>query len=212
MNDLTIIDQYSKELPNKWKEAEFDHKVNCEVPKNWIKKHPFAKVDYLPIDKVEFLMTYTFGKWNVEVKEVSQLFNSVAVCVRVHYRHPVSNEMTYQDGVGAVGIQTDKGASASDMGAIKSDAVMKALPSAKSYAIKDACEHIGRIFGRDLNRPDAIAFQLEEKVVTEREQLIELFNLKHENLDAQMLNDFNRIINNNEFKSYAKAIKTLQEL
>jgi hypothetical protein len=33
-----------------------------------------------------------------------------------------------------------------------------ALPSAKSYAIKDAAEHFGAIFGRDLNRKDIIQF------------------------------------------------------
>jgi hypothetical protein len=27
-----------------------------------------------------------------------------------------------------------------------------ALPMAKSYAIKDACDHFGKLFGRDLNR------------------------------------------------------------
>jgi hypothetical protein len=55
-------------------------------------------------------------------------------------------------------VQTDAGKSAADLGAIKASAVQMALPSAKSYAIKDAAEHFGAIFGRDLNRKDIIQF------------------------------------------------------
>ena len=36
---------------------------------------------------------------------------------------------------------------------------MKNLPAAESYALKDAAEKIGTIFGGDLNRKDEINFQ-----------------------------------------------------
>jgi hypothetical protein len=35
---------------------------------------------------------------------------------------------------------------------------MMALPIAESYAIKDASEKIGKLFGRDLNRKDTMGF------------------------------------------------------
>jgi len=35
---------------------------------------------------------------------------------------------------------------------------MKAAPASKSFAVKDAAEQIGRLFGRDLNRPDQISY------------------------------------------------------
>jgi hypothetical protein len=35
---------------------------------------------------------------------------------------------------------------------------MKGLPSAKSFAVKDACEHLGRLFGKDLNRESSLEF------------------------------------------------------
>lgn len=142
--------------------------VNNPPNPKWVKRHPFVKVQneqgqmeqmpYLPIDKVEYMLTRIFQQWKVEVLDVKQLFNSVATTVRLHYKSPITGEWMFHDGVGACGIQTDKGASASDLTAIKQSAVAMALPSSKSYAIKDAAENIGKIFGRDLSRKDTVGF------------------------------------------------------
>jgi hypothetical protein len=86
------------------------------------------------------------------------MFNAVYVTVRLHLQHPVTGEMFYMDGVGAAELQTKTGASASDLAAINKGAVMMALPMAKSYAIKDAAENLGKLFGRDLNRKDVLAY------------------------------------------------------
>lgn len=133
--------------------------LNKQPPASWVKKHPFAKgVDYIPIDKVEMLLTKIFQQWRCEVISVSQLFNSISVHVRLHYLHPVTGQWMYHDGVGAVGVQTDAGSGASNLSSIKQNAVMLALPAAKSYALKDAAELIGVIFGSNLNRKDTMAF------------------------------------------------------
>jgi hypothetical protein len=83
----------------------------------------------------------------------------VYATVRLHYLDPITGEWGYHDGTGAMPVQTDKGKSASDLAAIKSSAIQMALPAAVSYAIKDAAEHLGVLFGRDLNRKDTIAYQ-----------------------------------------------------
>lgn len=146
-----------------FKEDQLNALLNVEPRENWIKDHPFAKgVRYLPIDKIEFLLTKIFQIWKVEVLREGVLFNSVYVAVRLHYRHPISSEMLFHDGLGAVGVQTDAGESASNMKAIKQDAIMKALPAAESYAVKDAAEKFGRLFGKDLNRKDAAHFTIEK--------------------------------------------------
>ena len=133
--------------------------LNAEPPKEWIKEHPmFKKVRYLPIERVEYLLTRIFLKWNVEVKTVQVIANSVVVTIRLYYQDPMSDQMLWQDGVGAAPLQTDKGAGAVDFNAIKSDAVMKAAPAAESYAVKDAAEKIGKLFGKDLNRADKIMY------------------------------------------------------
>lgn len=138
---------------------QFNELLNQEPPETIVKQHPTAKnVRYIPIDKVEILLTKFFQDWYVEIRKTHQILNSVATDVRLHYLHPIQKEWRYQDGTGAVAVQTSKGAAASDMAQIVSDGVMKALPASKSYAIKDAAEHLGKIFGRDLNRKDTIAF------------------------------------------------------
>ena len=121
-------------------------------PKN-VQKHPYAKdVHYLSIGHMEMLLDQIFQFWKVEVLETKQMFNAIAVTVRLHYYDIITQAWTFHDGVGAMDVQTEKGASAADLNKINANAVMKALPSAKSYAIKDACGHIGKVFGRDLNR------------------------------------------------------------
>lgn len=133
--------------------------VNSNPPKSFMQAHPTAKnVKYIPIDKIEWLLTRLFQKWHVEILREGTMFNSVFVVIRLHYYNPVTKEWEQQEGVGAVGMQTAKGAAAADMNQILGDAVMKGLPAAESYAVKDAAEKIGRLFGKDMNRKDTYGF------------------------------------------------------
>lgn len=133
--------------------------LNQEPPKGWVKDHPIVKnVKYIPIERIEYLLTRIFIFWNVEIKNVLTIANSVIVVIRLYYQDRFSDKMLWQDGLGAAPIQTDKGAKAMDWNAAKSDAVMKAAPAAESYAIKDAAEKIGKLFGKDLNRADKIMY------------------------------------------------------
>jgi hypothetical protein len=141
------------------KENNLNILLNQEPKKAWVKDHPFAKgIKYIPIEVVEYLMTSIFIHWSVEVKTVQVVANSMVVTIRLHYRNPVGGDMRWQDGIGACPIQTDKDANATDFTKIKSDAIMKAAPAAESYAIKDAAEKLGKLFGKDLNRKDAFGY------------------------------------------------------
>jgi hypothetical protein len=134
--------------------------LNAPCPPNWVRQNKYANnTNYLPIGRVEDMLTRIFQEWKVEVLAEGQMFNSVYVKVRLHYKNPLNGDWKFHDGLGAVGIQTDAGAKASDLNSIKQTAVMMALPAAKSYAIKDAAEHLGTLFGRDLNRKDVIEFK-----------------------------------------------------
>lgn len=129
--------------------------LNQQPPEKWLKVHPFVKnLKYLPIERIEYLLTRIFFKWRVEIKKTQLIGNSVVVEVRLHYFNPISNEWDWQDGVGASPLQTDSGSGAIEFNKLKSGAVMMAAPAAKSYAVKDAAEQIGAIFGKNLNRAD----------------------------------------------------------
>ena len=157
--NLPSIKELRSDLEIKGNQNSLNIVLNEAPPEIWVKQHPIAKnMKYLPIERVEYLLTRIFLKWNVEVKSIQVIANSVVVCVRLFYQDVFSEEMLWQDGIGAAPMQTDKGAGAVDFNAIKSDAVMKAAPAAESFAIKDAAEKIGKLFGKDLNRADKIMY------------------------------------------------------
>lgn len=185
----TIVDGDS--LVEFQKRDEFLQIVNFAPPEKFIKNHPLASgVKYLPIDKVELMLTKLFQQWRVEVLREGQLLNSVYVAVRLHYRDPISKEWTSQDGLGAVQIQVDKGENASNLAAIKSDAIMKGLPAAESFAVKDAAEKIGKLFGKDLNRRDALDFTpsyaTEEKKQTAKDGIAKAVEKAKQHEDSEI--------------------------
>lgn len=156
---LPTLNELSMQPEDAFKNDAFKMLVNHPPKAEWVKTNKFANnSSYMPIDKVEILLDTIFQMWEVHVLNITTMFNSVCVTVRLRYKHPVTGEWMSHDGVGAKGVQVDSGCKASDMAAIKENAVTMALPIAKSYAIKDAADHLGKIFGRDLNRKDVVDF------------------------------------------------------
>jgi hypothetical protein len=125
----------------------------------WVRDHPTAKdVKYIPIGIIEWLLTYLFVNWHVEIRETKLIANSVAITIRLFFRDPVTGEERWTDGVGAAPLQVNKGELASDFDKIKAASVMIAAPMAKTYAIKDAAETLGKLFGKDLNRKEDMGY------------------------------------------------------
>lgn len=153
-----IADLYNGDIDLKRDMNELNVLLNQNPAEKWLKEHPMAKTKYIPIERIEWLLTKIFIDWKVEIRQVQIIANSCVVTIRLYYRDVLTNEMLWQDGVGAAPIQTDKGAGATDFNKVKSDGVMKAAPAAESYAVKDAAEKIGKLFGKDLNRADQIMY------------------------------------------------------
>ena len=206
---LPKIQDLHNDLHEAFKTDQLNLLLNQKPKKEWVKDHPFAKnVKYLPIDKVEFMLTKIFGEWRVEILSEGQMFNSVYVKVRLHYKRPTDGEWSFHDGLGAVGVQTDKGASASDLNAIKQDAIMKALPAAESYAIKDAAEKLGVLFGKDLNRKETMAYEASFTEVNEK-MLYELLEQKAEKLTPTEYKQASDVLSNNQTKDFQRLHKLL---
>lgn len=194
--------------------------LNSTVNTKWLKTHPTAKnVKYLPIDKIEILLDMIFQEWRIEILNISQLAQSVCVTVRVHYKNPITGEWSFHDGVGASPLQTNAGKSAADLANIKNNAVQLAAPAAKSYAIKDAVEHLGKMFGRDINRSDTVGYEFlyedKEQKKEVKDNLKELItqlksskNLKE--LQDNFVKGVNKFKGNNEV--IAELIKIKDEL
>ena len=160
-NNLPKLADLHYDVATAFKNDDLKLLLNQPPHASWVKKNKYANnAEYVPIDKIEFLLDRIFQEWQVEVKETKQLFNAIQVSVRVHYLHPVTGEWRFHDGVGAKELQTvkDSGPLKLDFSNVNKGAVEMAAPIAKSMAIKDACDHLGKLFGRDLNRKDTIDF------------------------------------------------------
>ena len=88
-----------------------------------------------------------------------------------------------------------------------------AFPMAKTIAIKDACDHFGKLFGADLNRKDTIAFipTFTDKS-TMYEDLAELYEVKKSVLSVDEDTNAKRILSNKERTSYVKLFNYLKSL
>lgn len=167
--EVPTIAQLQDDPDKAYKNDQLQKVLHAQPPAVFIKTNKYVKVkneqnqnvdlQYIPIYHVKFLLTRIFGVyWYTEVIDFKVLFNSIGVQVRLYYQNPTTGEWHHKDGVGAVGCQTDAGSTATDFNALKADAVMKALPAAESYAIKNAAEKIGDVFGGKLQKWDAMEF------------------------------------------------------
>jgi hypothetical protein len=170
-NKLPVLADLYSDTELKIAQNDLNILLNAAPAPGWLKEHPFAKVvkviegkkvnvpaKYIPIERTEWLLTRIFIRWHVEIKTVQLIANSVSVTVRLFYQDVVTKEMLWQDGIGAVALQTDQGAGAIEFDKIKSSAVQMAAPAAETYAVKDAAEKIGKLFGKDINRATQIAY------------------------------------------------------
>lgn len=211
----TTAQLFEENLQEAFKNDQFNLLLNVEPKKEWVKKNPYANnSSYIPIGVIETLLQKIFKKFRVEVIETKTMFNAVAVTVRLHFWNGIDGTWSYQDGVGAVELQTkaDSGCLKPDFSNINKGAVMMALPMAKSYAIKDACEHLGKLFGRDLNRKDTMAFEADKSMAGDDQwaELQELYNAVEENLTEDEKINAERILKNKEMNSFNKLHKQLK--
>ena len=128
-----------------FKNDQFKLLVNQQPPASWIKVNKFANnSQYVPIDKIEYLLDKIIQHWKIEILETKQMFNSVMVTVRVHYKHPIDGNWYFHDGVACKELQTkkDSGSRVADIGAggkeynVKTDAAWDAAKKKVSKGLK----------------------------------------------------------------------------
>lgn len=167
-HQLPTIAELQQDLQTALQNDKLNYLLNQPVPKEWVKKNKFVKVknesggwvdmEYLPIDKIEYLLLRIFGRWRREIISITQVANSVMAIVRLWVWNPVYQDWDWHDGVGAVAIQQDAGASATDIEAVKKNAIQIGAPAAVSFALKNAAKQLGEIFGKNLSENNTIHF------------------------------------------------------
>ncbi|CAB4132169.1 hypothetical protein UFOVP136_62 [uncultured Caudovirales phage] len=162
----TLAELYSDNLEQAVKLEQFTLLLNQPPKQEWIKKHPFIKdYYYLPADKIEYLLKAIFKEYKIEITGQGTAFNGVWVTVRIHYRHPITKEWLFHDGIGAAQLQTAKGTSPADLANINNGALSMAFPIAKTVAIKDAADHFGTLFGSNVNRKDVVNYNADQSLL-----------------------------------------------
>ena len=146
--------------PDIWKADALMTLLNQPPKQEWVKVHQYIKgYNYLPIERVEYLLKTIFKRYRIEITGQGQAFNGVWVTVRINYQNPLTGEWDFHDGIGAAQLQTAKGTSPADLVNINNGALSMAFPIAKTLAVKDAADHFGKLFGSDLNRKDVISYE-----------------------------------------------------
>lgn len=203
---------------------DFNLILNTPVPKQWIKEHPYvtikidgknAQLPYVPVKRVKYLLKRIYGKYEWEIKECKQVLNAMVVVGKLTITNPITGLKESQDGVGAAAIQMDKDATQGDLTAIKANAIQIGAPAAESYALKNAAEKFGDIFGGNIYDIDKTAytpvFDYDSRNPPTYEQLKDLADdmsiwmilTKDEQTNAS------RILTNKEVNSYVKLYKLL---
>ncbi len=205
------------------KQDKFNFLMNQPPPKKWIAKHDYIKVvnekgqkvpyEYLPIDKVEYLLRKIFKKYKIEILREGHSFNGVYVVVRVHYKDVVTGDMDFHDGIGAINLQVKSGTSIMDLANINAGALSMAYPHAKTLAVKDACDMFGKLFGSDLNRRDTLGASMDSPRKTDQEKLeeiYELMNMEHLSIPETERMHIERIVEEKDTGQYNKCLQILK--
>jgi hypothetical protein len=221
--NLPSLQELVSDLDVYEKHDQFNFLVNQLPPPSWVTKHNYIKVEnekgqkvpyeYLPIDKVEYLLRKIFKAYRIEILREGTAFNGVYVVVRVHYIDIVTSQWEYHDGVGAIQLQVKSGSSPADLANINNGALSMAFPHAKTLAVKDACDMFGKLFGADLNRRGTLNASLDAARKTPEEQLAEIKELLE--VDGLRLSEedrmnIERIIEDKEVIRYKKCISELK--
>lgn len=149
--DLFEQVQSTTELEGMKKYLQF---LNKEPSKKNIKVN--NDVQYLPIGYIEKLLDEVFkGCWSYTIVSSEVKLNSCVVTIELKVIHPNGFVIT-RGGIGAVPVQLKKGEVEINPENINPMALQKCFPSAKSYALSNAAQSLGDIFGRNLMRKDGL--------------------------------------------------------
>jgi hypothetical protein len=155
---IPTLAELHKDNPDAFANDQLKTLLNMPVNQAWLKKHPLTNQPYLPIDKVDYLLDRIFGRWEVDIKSISKIENSVVAVITLKVWNPTRNDWDRHDGAGAMPIQVESQCPPYDMTKLKSNGVQLAVPAAVSYAKKDAADNLGTIFGRNVTRKDSLVF------------------------------------------------------
>jgi hypothetical protein len=119
-----------------------------------VKVNKFAdNSKYIPISFLEMKLDELFiGLWQTENFKTQIVANEIIGSLELSYLHPNFKVWIKRVGVGGVLIRQKKDANITDIEAKIKNALTMDYPHLKAMCFRNACQSIGKLFGRDLNR------------------------------------------------------------
>jgi hypothetical protein len=156
---IKSLPSYENLLKGEIEQTDLQKLLETEPAKEWLKDHPTAKnekgeaVQYLPIERIDFLLRGIYaGHW-LEVIDTNLTQFSIQITVRLFVVNPETGRVEHSDGVGGAGSK---------------NGIEAAVPIAESLAKKNAAKKLGKIFGRDVSRE--LDGEMEPKKQTEKSE------------------------------------------
>lgn len=159
-----------KTLKAKWEKLEaFQMMLNQAPPEAAIEATPDKKAKTMVISHVEnALDMFYLGQWSTRDFQYTAIGNELAGTIVLEVVHPITGMIRTLCGAAAQAIMMDaapddltsreKNMWAQDIANKKSKALKMNLPALKSECLKNAAQHLGKAFGKDLNRKNAAGY------------------------------------------------------
>ena len=200
-SDLAKVDRFP--FIEKFRKAfeDFQRILNKQPSKKNIKKNKLANdSDYIPISILEKQLDEVYGGlWKYRVTQIFQLLNSIVVVLELEVYHP-SGVWIMRGCIGAVPIQLKKDENDITPNTINKMAVQMNAPSAKSFALSNAIQSLGEVFGRNINRKEQ---DLDYIYMTE--QMTDFEPKKEQAISLVKSSNIDNMTKNSVLKSIEKA-------
>lgn len=165
----------------------FKSVLNKKPPKTFLKKNEFYGNLYMPLEVSERILSALFKSysWNFSCPPVVEEGN-IIFCVTLTVVNPITEEKETFIGTSAVPIKPVNGTTRD---------IHPHIPAAKSYAMMNACKHIGRLFRAENDNITKIFDTYfedkmkEPELSKEADRLIRLINKATKVSEVQKYND-----------------------
>lgn len=189
--------------------------VNLAPKKEWLKKTPDGKADYIPIEIIERELRQDFnGLVQFELLTERRELNEYIATARIKAFHPVILQWMNYDGIGSVVIMQDKDATLESFAATKKkNALTLNAPKAYAEAIKNAAKKIGEKYGANINRKEDAPYEPKELIREALDNVTEMFkSITTEKGLMELYGEYPELHSNSKFKmAFSQAKKALNE-
>lgn len=149
--------------------------LNQKPPKSFLKKNPFYGNDYIPLEILERMLNAIFDTYHPKFSFAPVVEEgNIMFFMDVVVTNPITKQIETYPGVSAVPIKPLNGTLRD---------IHPHIPAAKSFAIMNACKHIGRLFRAENDKATEIfntyfEDKIEEKVKIspEDDRIIRMIN------------------------------------